>query len=268
MSVRRPAQLKVGPAVGTSFVALKSSHYPFDHLDVRRAVNFAVDRARLVELAGGPLAAEPSCQLTIPGYPAYQPYCPYSASADGTHWQGPDLATARRLVAGSGTAGAHVTVADLVGDINPPFDAYIADVLRGLGYNVELRVKPVSDVNERAFYDPASDIDAMSGGVAAPTTLDPPTSTIRSCAATPTSPIPSSTVTAPPTRRPTRPAPSRTRTRGARCARGRRCSMPWSTRRRWSLPSRTETSGTRGRGSATTSRVRSTARCSARSWVQ
>lgn len=164
LSVRRPAQIKTGPAVGTSFIALNSSHYPFDHLDVRRAINFAVDRSRLVELAGGPLAAEPSCQLSIPGYPGYQRYCPYTTSPDGTRWLGPDLETARRLVAGSGTAGAHVTVADLVGDFNPPFDAYIADVLRELGYDVELRVKPVTDDNERAFYDPASDIDAMSGG--------------------------------------------------------------------------------------------------------
>ena len=74
-----------------------------------------------------------------PYFPGYQPYCPYTAgpTTQGT-WRAPDLATARALVARSGTRGMKVTVwswADLRG-IGP----YTVRLLRSLGYRASLRV--------------------------------------------------------------------------------------------------------------------------------
>ena len=84
---------------------------PFDSLDVRRAVNFATDRARLVALAGGPELVTPTCQFIPSGFPGYEPYCPYTtAAAPGRGWSAPDVARARSLIARSGRAGAPVTV--------------------------------------------------------------------------------------------------------------------------------------------------------------
>ena len=92
------------------------------------------------------------------------PVLPVHVGAVDGDWHGPDLATARRLVAESGTAGAHVTVADLVGDINPPLEAYLAEVLRELGYVVDVQQLPFTDANRSAFYDPGSPFEVVSGG--------------------------------------------------------------------------------------------------------
>jgi ABC-type transport system substrate-binding protein len=164
LSVRRPAQVHSGPAAGTVFLSLNSSRAPFDDVRVRRAVNFAVDRNRLVDLLGGPLTAEPSCQLTIPGIPGYEPYCPYTTSPGVGTWKGPDLETAHRLVRESGTSGAHITMTDLVGAPGPHFHAYLIDVLRDLGYDVDLRQLPVTEANLAAVYDLATGTQALSGG--------------------------------------------------------------------------------------------------------
>jgi ABC-type transport system substrate-binding protein/DNA-binding SARP family transcriptional activator len=164
LAVRRPAQLHSGPPVGTTFVVLNSSRPPFDNLKAREAVNLAVDRRAMVDIVGGPLAAEPSCQIVIPGFPGYAPYCPHTTDSGDGAWHGPDVAAARRLVEESGTSGAHVTVTDVVGDINPPFEAYIAQVLRDLGYDVSLQLLPDSDANQAYFYNPSSPIQVQSGG--------------------------------------------------------------------------------------------------------
>ena len=84
---------------------------PFDDVRVRRALNYAVDRRRIVEIAGGPELAQPKCQMLTPGLPGYQPYCPYTLNpSDAGTWAAPDVAKAERLIAASGTRGAKVTV--------------------------------------------------------------------------------------------------------------------------------------------------------------
>jgi peptide/nickel transport system substrate-binding protein len=129
---------------------------PFDRLAVRRALNYAIDRKRILALAGGSLEAQPTCQILPPTLAGYQPYCPYTLrpNASGA-WIAPDLAKAERLVRGSGRRNARVTV------LVPPPDAvfpttklgrYIVSVLRRLGFHASLR-KLSWPTFERAFGD-------------------------------------------------------------------------------------------------------------------
>ena len=112
---------------------------PFDNADARKAMNYAADRAAAVRVAGGPVAAQATCQILPPGFPGYRPYCPYSAGtlADGGR-KAPNLAKARALVAASGTRGMKVTFWSWAPAAN--FGRYAVDLLRSLGYHASLHV--------------------------------------------------------------------------------------------------------------------------------
>ena len=81
---------------------------PFDDVRVRRALNYAVDRRRIVEIAGGSRLAQPKCQILTPGLPGYEPGAPLDPTAAGI-WTAP-TSPKRELVAESGTRGTNVTV--------------------------------------------------------------------------------------------------------------------------------------------------------------
>jgi YVTN family beta-propeller protein len=102
-------RLQISPRLAVRYAFLNTRVPPFDNLDARRAVSFAIDRAAVA--ADWPNPGQVTCQVLPPTVPGYRPYCPYTLrpDANGT-WQAPDLATAQRLVRQSGTAGASVTV--------------------------------------------------------------------------------------------------------------------------------------------------------------
>jgi YVTN family beta-propeller protein len=132
-----PGQWKVG-SVATLFVSMNASVPPFDNLDVRQAVNYAIDRDQMAELFGGPPDAAITCQMLPPGWPGYQPYCPYTRSRDeGGRWSAPDLTTAHQLVDASGTRGAEIVIGPTFSDFQPQQDA-VASVLTDLGYQVSV----------------------------------------------------------------------------------------------------------------------------------
>jgi peptide/nickel transport system substrate-binding protein len=115
---------------------------PFDDIDVRRAVNFAVDRDELVELLGGSQVVAPTCQIVPAAFPGFSPYCPYTADpSPGGGWTAPDLEHARRLVAASGKAGARVTV-DVGVEESRRVGPYFVSLLHDLGFRARLRVIP------------------------------------------------------------------------------------------------------------------------------
>jgi ABC-type transport system substrate-binding protein/DNA-binding SARP family transcriptional activator len=137
-------QVRVDPLMETSFMFLNTRAAPFNDIRVRRALNLALDRSRIVNSYGGTSAAQPTCQILPPGIPGYRPYCPYTSepSADG-RWQTPNMTEARRLVAASGTKAMKVTVWNTPGP--PGTIAETKDavtVLDQLGYRATLRLLP------------------------------------------------------------------------------------------------------------------------------
>jgi len=153
-------RLHSSPMPGAAWMFLNVRRPPFDDIRVRQALNYAVDRAELVELHGGPEAAAPTCQIVSPEFQSFVPYCPYTARASrGGGWTAPDLERARRLVAASGRAGASVTVD--VGDWERRrAGRYFVSLLRDLGFHARLRVHPGADY----FADVARDGSRMQMG--------------------------------------------------------------------------------------------------------
>lgn len=137
------SRVHTGPAPMTSWLFVNVHERPFDDPRVRRALNYAVDRRRIVELAGGSGLAALTCQVIPPGLPGYAPTCPFTRDASpGGGWSAPDLPRARRLIAASGSRGARVTV---WGPLKyAAVVRYTGEVLRRLGYRVRVRVLPPS----------------------------------------------------------------------------------------------------------------------------
>jgi peptide/nickel transport system substrate-binding protein len=141
LATHHASRIEVSPKASTIFFFLDTRAKPFDDVRVRRALNYAVDRSKLLTLWGGPDLGQITCQILPSNFAAYKPYCPYTVSpgSAGT-WSAADLAKARALVAASGTKGQPVSV--WVPKVLGGEGAYVASVLTSLGYKVRLQVVP------------------------------------------------------------------------------------------------------------------------------
>jgi YVTN family beta-propeller protein len=138
LAERYPDRVHLIPQRATAFVFLNTRRAPFDDVRVRQALNYAVDRRKMVELHGGPAVAQTTCQAVSPTVPGYRRYCPYTIDPDSTgDWKAPNLAKARALIAASGTKGERVVVWTF------PFFAnegrYLVSLLERLGYRAQLK---------------------------------------------------------------------------------------------------------------------------------
>jgi YVTN family beta-propeller protein len=141
LAARYPMQLHLVSQQATTWVFMDVRRPPFDDVRVRRALNDAVDRERIVELHGGTLLARPTCQLVPPTTPGYARYCPYTVDRAATGaWRAPDLARARRLIAASGTKGKPVVV--WTTSYFHREGVYLVALLRQLGYPARLHYVP------------------------------------------------------------------------------------------------------------------------------
>jgi peptide/nickel transport system substrate-binding protein len=115
---------------------------PFDKLEARQAVNYAIDSRALQRIFGGRL--KPSCNFLpeqLKGYKKIDP-CPW-----GDPNGGPDLAKAKALVQQSGTAGQAVTVWGNDKDPRPAIVNYLADTLNQIGYKAKVKL-----LNQQVYF--------------------------------------------------------------------------------------------------------------------
>ena len=101
---------------------------PFDNLQVRKAVNYAIDRNALVRLYGG--LARPTENILPPTYPQYKKHTLYPH----------DLAKAKQLIQQAGVQGAKVTVWTSNRDTAKKPANYLNDVLNTIGLKSSLKV--------------------------------------------------------------------------------------------------------------------------------
>jgi peptide/nickel transport system substrate-binding protein len=148
LRARSASQLHTFPSSETIGFFFNTRLAPFNDVKVRRALNYAADRAAAVNLVGGADAGQPTCQILPPDLPGYKPYCPYSAGPVRVgRWRAPDLAVAQRLVAASGTRGMKVTVVVYRSMGLHDLGAYAVRLLRSLGYRASERVTSSPDTS-------------------------------------------------------------------------------------------------------------------------
>jgi ABC-type transport system substrate-binding protein len=141
LAVRYPARIYPGVLTFTTSFFLNIRQPPFTSLKARQAVNYAINRGRVIQiLHQGPGQAAPTCQIWPPDFPGYQRYCPYTSGPKNGFWHGPDMAKAERLADQSGTTHVPVTVWSWAGGKSQA--AYVVQVLRRLGYRATLRHVP------------------------------------------------------------------------------------------------------------------------------
>lgn len=134
-------RLQIHPLLAFWYAPMNTRIKPFNNLDARLAVNYAINRADLVKLFGGPALATPTCQILPPGMAGYQPYCPFTLHP-GAKWTAPDMAKARMYMKKSGMIGQEVTIITQNADPSHAVGIYLQSVLDKLGFKA--RVKGIS----------------------------------------------------------------------------------------------------------------------------
>lgn len=113
------------------YLPLNVNLAPFDKPEARQALNWAIDRDAVVKMYGGANVAQPACTLLPPGIPGHADFCDFPK---------PDLAKARELVQGSGTAGQEVSVVVADDDVSKQIGEYVRSTLTQIGYRAKLKV--------------------------------------------------------------------------------------------------------------------------------
>jgi peptide/nickel transport system substrate-binding protein len=121
-------QLKLYLPANTYYYFMNTRVKPFNKLEVRQAVNYAIDREAIVRLYGG--LAEPTQNVLPPTYPQYKKINMY------TH----DLAKAKQLVRQAGETGTAVRVWSSSRDTHQKAAEYLTDILNQMGLKATLRV--------------------------------------------------------------------------------------------------------------------------------
>jgi peptide/nickel transport system substrate-binding protein len=122
------SQFRVEPQINTYYFWMNTAQPPFDDLQVRQAVNYAIDPAALERIYAGSLSA--SQQILPPGMPGHEKFELYPH----------DMAKAKRMIAAADPADREITVWTDNESPNDEAGTYYQDVLSKLGFDAKLKV--------------------------------------------------------------------------------------------------------------------------------
>jgi ABC-type transport system substrate-binding protein len=142
-------QVHQSPRPETTYLFLNNEVAPFTNIDVRKAVNYAINRTAIEEQWGGPLVGSVSSQIMVPGALGYARYSAYPDT--------PDLSMAKNLMQESGVKLPITTSLRTQNDA--PGFMNMAQVIKAnlaaIGINVTVVGTPNS-VNSSYISNPAS----------------------------------------------------------------------------------------------------------------
>ena len=141
MGTTYASQAHVSPLTALWYLTLNTNLAPFDNVQARQAVNWAIDRNAMVQLYGGTNLAQSTCTFLPPGFPGHLDFCDYTKDG-GAKWTAPDIEKAKQLVQQSGTAGQEVGIVTQDDEVNKSMGEYLQSVLNEIGYKAVL--KPLS----------------------------------------------------------------------------------------------------------------------------
>jgi len=124
-------QAHINPISAFWYIPLNSNIAPFNKLEARQAVQWAIDRKAIVKIFGGDNVAAPACTLLPVGIPGHAGFCDYPQQ---------DLAKATQLVKQSGTAGQEVAMVVSDDDVSKQIGEYVRSTLEQIGYKATLKV--------------------------------------------------------------------------------------------------------------------------------
>jgi peptide/nickel transport system substrate-binding protein len=125
---KRGDQLKIFTTPNTYYFFMNGRVAPFDKVQVRRAVNYAIDRRALAGIYDG--LAVPTENILPPGYPQFRAHALYPHN----------LARAKRLIRAAGATGAKVTVWTHNSDLDAKTTEYLVSVLNSIGLQATQKV--------------------------------------------------------------------------------------------------------------------------------
>jgi peptide/nickel transport system substrate-binding protein len=151
------------PSQCVRYVFLNTTIEPFDKLEVRQAVNYAVDRANLKRLEGGPVTGAIATSIIPPGMNGYlspEEYNPFeSPNMSG------DIDKAKQLMSDAGYPDGFDGELNFVGASDPPHDRYAESVrsdLEALGFT-NLNVKTPAFPNQYTQFYQVTDSETAIG---------------------------------------------------------------------------------------------------------
>ena len=140
IKAQSPTSVRIYSRNNVTYFSMNHRKAPFNRLDVRRALNYAVDRKALVKIFGGQ------------GTPTENILPPSLGASFVKHTLYPyDLARAKALVKASGTAGMPVQVWSHNVDPVPKAAQYLVSVLNSIGYKASVKT-----LDESVYWDTIS----------------------------------------------------------------------------------------------------------------
>jgi peptide/nickel transport system substrate-binding protein len=128
----------LNPLLAFWYMPMNTNAKPFNNLDARLAVSYAIDRTAALKLFGGVSLGAPSCQMLPPGMPGYAAYCPYTKNP-GAKFSAPDMDKALEHMKKSGMAGEPVTIIHEDTTVSRAIATYTQSVLEKLGFKTSMK---------------------------------------------------------------------------------------------------------------------------------